>query len=61
MEDKVRRRRCMDSQTWRIRKLNTAIGVAKINESMSVKDSGTIEFENCKLKEVISKYKSSIC
>lgn len=35
------------------RKINTKFGVAKANETIVVKESGTIEFQNYKLKEVV--------
>jgi len=33
------------------KKINTEIDVAKINESMTAKGTGMIEYDNCKLKE----------
>jgi len=35
------------------KKLNTKIGVAKVNESMIAEDIGCLEFRNCRLKEVV--------
>jgi len=36
-----------------MKKINAEIGVAKMNESMAAKATGSIEFQECKLKEVV--------
>jgi len=35
------------------KKMNTKIGVAKVNESMTAEGTGCLEFQNCRLKEVV--------